>query len=85
MHSVLPNVLDQVRAAGDSVFEPASYQELVGQALLSIEGPNGDGDLVTGVDFWRTGRDGAAGVYSSAAGRRRLAELIEAKLPEPIL
>ena len=85
MHSVLPNVLDQVRAAGESVFKPASYQELVGEALLSIEGPNGDGEQVTGVEFWQTGRNGAAGVYSSAAGRRRLAELIEARLPEPVL
>ena len=85
MHSVLPNVLDQIRASGNSVFEPASYQDLVSQALLSIEGLNGDGDMVTGSEFWRTGRDGAAGIYSSAAGKRRLAELIEAKLPEPIL
>ena len=85
MHSVLPNVLDQVRSEGASVFEPASYEEIVAEALLSIEAPNGDGDLVTGVDFWRTGRNGAAGIYSSAAGKRRLAELIEAKLPEPVL
>ena len=85
MHSVLPNVLDQVRAAGNSVFEPASYEDLVGQALLSVEQPNGDGDMVKGSDFWRTGRDGAAGIYSSAAGKRRLAELIEAGLPEPML
>ena len=85
MHSVLPNVLDQVRATGASVFKPDPYQDLVGQALLSIEGPNGDGVLVTGVDFWRTGREGAAGIYSSAAGKRRLAELIEARLPEPVL
>ncbi len=85
MHSVLPNLLDQVRAAGNSVFEPPSYEDLVGQALLSVEAPNGDGDMVTGTDFWRTGRDGAAGIYSSAAGKRRLAELIEARLPEPVL
>lgn len=85
MHSVLPNVLDQVRAAGDSIFDPTSYQELVAEALLSVEAPNGDGEMVTGIDFWRTGRDGAAGIYSSAAGKRRLAELIEARLPEPFL
>ena len=85
LHSVLPNVLDQVRSAGDSVFKPDSYRDLVAQALLSIEAPNGDGDMVTGVDFWRTGRDGAAGIYTSAAGKRRLAELIEARLPEPVL
>ena len=85
MHAVLPNILDQVRAAGNSVFEPDSYQDLVSQALLSIEAPNGQGEMVTGADFWRTGRDGAAGIYSSAAGKRRLAELIEAKLPDPVL
>ncbi len=85
MHSVLPNLLDQVRASGASVFKPDSYQELVAQALHNVEAPNGEGDLVTGADFWRTGRDGAAGIYSSAAGKRRLAELIEARLPEPVL
>ena len=85
MHAVLPNLLDQVRGSGDSVFKPDSYQDIVAQALLTVEAPNGDGDMVTGVDFWRTGRDGAAGIYSSAAGKRRLAELIEARLPEPVL
>lgn len=85
MHAVLPNVLDQVRSVGDSVFDPRSYQDLVEQALLSIVSPNGDGTMVTGVDFWRTGRNGAAGIYSSAAGKRRLAELIEARLPDPVL
>ncbi len=85
MHSVLPNVLDHVRATGASVFKPSSYQGLVEEALLSIEAPNGDGEMVTGADFWRTGRDGAAGIYTSAAGKRRLAELIEARLPEPVL
>ena len=85
MHSVLPNVLDQVRAAGCSMFKPESYEDLLEQTLLSIEGFNGDSELVTGANFWRTGRDGAAGIYSSAAGKRRLAELIEARLPEPSL
>ena len=85
MHSVLPNVLDQVRATGCSMFKPESYEDLLEQTLLSIEAPNGDSELVTGADFWRTGRDGAAGIYSSAAGKRRLAELIEARLPEPSL
>jgi DGQHR domain-containing protein len=85
MHAVLPNILDQVRTAGNSIFEPESYQDLVSQALLSIEAPNGEGNVVTAEDFWRTGRRGAAGTYSSAAGRRRLAELIEARLPEPVL
>ncbi len=85
MHSVLPNILDQVRAAGDSMFKPESYKGLLEQTLLAIEAPNGDSEMVTGVDFWRTGRDGAAGIYSSAAGKRRLAELIEARLPEPVL
>lgn len=85
MHAILPNVLDQVRASSNSVFQPESYEDLVQQALLNIQAPNGDGDLVGGVDFWRTGRDGAAGIYSSAAGKRRLAELIEARLPEPEL
>lgn len=85
MHAVLPNLLDQVRVSGASVFKPESYLDLVEEALLTIEAPNGEGTLVTGVDFWRTGGDGAAGIYSSAAGKRRLAEMIEARLPEPVL
>ena len=85
MHAVLPNILDQVRTNGVSLFEPDSFEDLVRQALLTVEAPNGAGDMVSGVEFWRTGRDGAAGIYSSAAGKRRLAELIEARLPEPEL
>ena len=85
MHSVLPNVIDQVREGNDSVFEPSSYVDKVKDALLEIDGPRGDGTYVSGANFWRTGRDGAAGIYSSAAGRRRLAELIESRLPEPVL
>ena len=85
MHSVLPNILDQVRAAGNSMFKPESYEDFLEQTLLTIEAPNGDSEMVTGADFWRTGRDGAAGIYSSAAGKRRLAELLEARLPELVL
>ena len=85
MHAVFPNILDQVRASNNSVFEPDSYEALVTEALHGTDGLNGEGEIVSGDEFWRAGRLGAAVVYSSAAGKRRLAELIESKLPEPEL
>ena len=82
MHSIFPNMLDQARFHGGSLFAPESYEQLVGTALVSLEGLNGEGEIVSGAEFWKTGRAGAAGAYTSAAGKRRLADLLESKLPD---
>ncbi|MDE2935629.1 MAG: DGQHR domain-containing protein [Chloroflexota bacterium] len=82
MHSVFPNLLDQARFQGGSLFAPESYLDLLGDALEDLEGLNGAAELVSGADFWKSGRAGAAGAYTSAAGKRRLSEMIEARLPD---
>lgn len=41
--------------------------------------------LAEGVEFWRVGDDGAAGSFSSNAGRRVLLARINSKLPPPIV
>ena len=61
MHSVFPNMLDQARYQGGSLFAPESYVELLDEALSDLEGLNGGAEPVSGADFWRTGRAGAAG------------------------
>ena len=82
LHGVFPIVLDLARSGGGSLFDPASYEPIMGKSLERLQGANGEGDMVQGAEFWRTGRAGAVGSYSSAAGQRRLAEYLQAALPE---
>ncbi len=70
MHNLLPNVLEIVRSHGASMKEPASYEEVLREPLEKLEGEARNGEVVRGVDFWRSGADGAAGGFSSNAGRR---------------
>lgn len=82
MHAVLLTVLEHVRSAGDSVIEPSSYERVLETPLTDLQGENRDGDLVSGPEFWRVGSSGAAGSYSSNAGRRVLLAKIRSQLPE---
>ena len=83
MHSVLPNVLELVRAryGNSGAVNPEAYQELMENPLLKLEGENREGHIVNGIDFWRSGADGAAGAFSSNAGRRQLRARILRELP----
>ena len=81
LHSLLIPVLEYIRSTGDSVLEPESYVKAMGEALTQIEGDTGNGDLARGADFWVAGRDGAAGSYSSNAGRRVLTAKLRNLLP----
>jgi len=82
MHGVLVTVLEYVRSMGMSVKEPETYESVLQDVLLSLEGDTGTGDLAQGADFWRSGSEGAAGSYSSSAGRRVLTAKIKGMLPE---
>ena len=82
MHSVFPIILDLARASGHSLFSPDAYEPYLESILRDIEGMNGSGETVQGEEFWRTGRHGAVGAFSSAAGKRRLSDYIQSKLPE---
>ena len=80
MHSALISVIEYVRSKGKSVIERESYEEPLGEMLLEIEGDNGEG-VVRGIDFWRTAPEGAAGAFSSSAGRRVLIAKLRELLP----
>ena len=83
MHTVLIHALEYVRSKGWSVIEPESYANTLADALGELQGDTRDGAVVSGVDFWRAGAEGAAGSFSSNAGRRVLTAKIRAGLPEP--
>ncbi len=82
MHSIFPVVLDLARSEGGSLYDPQSYAPVLQIALTNLDGLNGDGKTVQGVEFWLAGRHGAAGAFTSAAGKRRLAEYLHTLLPE---
>jgi len=81
LHSVLPYILEIVRNQARSVVEPESYQRILQEPLLKLEGDDGDGKPVSGVDFWAVAPRGAAGSYSGSAGSRVLSAKIKQFLP----
>lgn len=83
MHGVFIAVVEYIRSKGWSVIEPESYANALQDALTSLEGDTREGEVVQGVDFWHAGADGAAGSFSSNAGRRVLTAKIRALLPRP--
>ena len=81
LHAVLLHVLEYIRSRGHSVIDQTSYSDALEGALESLEGDTPNGDIVSGVAFWRAGPDGAAGAYSSNAARRVLIAKIKSRLP----
>ena len=81
MHGLLVSILEYVRSTGRSVIEPQPYADALQDALLELEGDTSQGDLVRGADFWLAGGEGAAGPYSSNAGRRVLTAKLRGALP----
>ena len=82
MHMVLPNVVELVKSQAGTVLDPDAYADVLEQPLQNLSGENRDGKQVAGVDFWRKGADGAAGTFSSNAGRRQLRARLLARLPQ---
>ncbi len=83
MHLVLVPVIEYVRSIGASVIEPASYADVLREPLARLEETTHEGNVVSGADFWRAGPEGAAGTFSSNAGRRVLTARIKGMLPKP--
>jgi DGQHR domain-containing protein len=84
LNQVLITVVELVRSQGRSVLDPESYSNILAEPLgEELQGDSGEGDVVRGIDFWRTGSEGAAGSFSSGAGQRVLAAKIKALLPRP--
>jgi DGQHR domain-containing protein len=82
LHTLLPEIIEIVRDRGYSPTDPASYEGLIGEALTGLQGENAVGDVVSGLEFWAAAPRGAAGSYSSSAGRRVLMAKIRALLPQ---
>ena len=85
LHAILPHVLEIVRTRGLITSEVDSYGGILARALTHIEGENADGMPVRGVEFWAAAPKGAAGSYSSSAGRRVLLARMKQQLPEVVL
>jgi DGQHR domain-containing protein len=81
MHPMLVSVIELLRSRGLSVIEPESYAEVLEDTLLNLEGDNAEGETARGADFWLAGVRGAAGSFSSNAGRRVLRSRLTTTLP----
>jgi len=83
MHEVLVLVIEHLRSNGESVFDSDAYARVLSPVLDGLEGDNKDGENVSGPDFWLTApMGGAAGSYSSSAGKRVLSAKLRRLLPE---
>lgn len=81
LHTVLVQLVEIVRARHEDVTDPDSYARVLQEPLEKLQGDDRNAKPVSGLDFWRAGPDGAAGSYSSSAGRRVLISKIQALLP----
>ena len=82
MHLLLVSVIEYLRSAGRSLLEPESYADVLQDALSELEGDTASGNPARGAEFWLAGPEGAAGSYSSNAGRRVLVARLRSSLPE---
>ncbi len=81
MHKLLIVVLESLRTQGKTVLDPRSYEALLHDPLINLEGDTASGHTVRGADFWKVGAAGAAGSFSNNAGRRVLTARLKAALP----
>lgn len=82
LHMLFTQVIEIARSRGESVTEPVTYAKILRDALEQLEGENASGDPVTGANFWRAAPLGAAGSFSSSAGRRVLVAKMQQRLPK---
>jgi DGQHR domain-containing protein len=85
LHGAFLQALAVVQSENESPLNSKAYAEVLRDALENLEGENGEGQPVSGSDFWRSGNLGAAGSFSSSAGRRVLTSRILHALPAPEL
>ena len=81
LHMILVQVVEIVRARAESPTDPEAFAKVLKEPLEKLQGDDRHAKPVSGIDFWRTGPEGAAGSYSSSAGRRVLLSKIQALLP----
>ena len=81
MHSLMISVIELLRSNGQSVVDPEAYAAALTEPLLNLEGDTAEGGAARGPDFWLSGVQGAAGSFSSNAGRRVLLARLRTGLP----
>ena len=74
-------MIELLRSRGMSVIEAESYAEVLEEPLLTLDGDNAEGVTARGHEFWLAGVRGAAGSFSSNAGRRVLRSRLSNALP----
>ena len=83
MHEILPEVAELVRSEGGSLLDDENYSEFLQPMFDQLDGENKDANVVKGADFWLTApKGGAAGSYSSSAGKRVLISKLLGGLPD---
>ena len=82
MHAIFNDVLELVRYNGDSPTDFNSYAKVLEVPLTDLSGDNRVEGQVSGEDFWLSGEYGAAGAFSSSAGRRVLTARLRSGLPK---
>ena len=82
LHGIFPVVIEHVRTKNASIFSASAYKEVLHAPLTKIAGMNGNADPVVGIDFWKTGSEGAVAPYSGGAGTNSLIELLKSFLPD---
>ena len=80
-HTILPDILEVVRDRNASTADPEAYHDILADPLDQLNAENAAGDIVFGDEFWKTAPDGAAGGFSSSAGRRVLTSRLKRALP----
>ena len=82
LNGVLPIVIEVIRSKGKSIFDPASYADVIRTPLEKLDGVAGEGGIVEGADFWKSGSDGATSIYSSRQGSVVLKEKIKSLIED---
>ena len=80
-HALLIPIIELIRSRGQSPTDDETHSEILKDAIMNMEGDTTEGGIARGTDFWRSGPDGAAGSYSSNAGRRVLIAKLREQLP----
>ena len=82
MHGIFLDVFERARGQGKaSFYSPDAYAEILQEPLTELSGESSELGTVRGDDFWRSGRKGAIGNYTSGAGVRILIDKIRQLLP----
>lgn len=83
MNELLGDVIEVIRNKGKDVTDPKAYADVVKPMLDNLSAFNAEDEEVKGADFWLSGKlGGAAGAFSSSAGKKLLAAKLKANMPK---